>query len=141
MTDANATLNGAIDSFSTVGNQQFSKAYQKLVPNEPTEAVRKAAQADLASALSQISSAARLQAEQTDRAGFAAVVKLMQTTADTTDSICKKLLNLAGAEPPNNTAPTTGQFQLIAALTQALQVLAQLSPVAVWIKDGRSTGT
>ena len=152
-------LDESIDDYSTDGREAFIKArtalagarteltrIKALTPPADEKAIKeqeatvKKAQEELSSALSQTSSAARLQGEQTDRAGFAAVVQLMQATAAATEAICTKIVSLAHADGQDSSPPDDTDLDSINALTLALRALAELSPTAVWTKEGRPPG-
>ena len=143
-------LDESIDDYSTDGRTAYTRARTELTrlkalptPTEEEakkdhEALLKKAQEELSGALSQTSSAARLQREQTDRAGFEAVVQLMEATAKATEAVCTKILSLAHAEDANIPIPT--ELAAIDTLTDVLRALSELSPTAVWTKEGRAPG-
>ena len=124
-------LDDAILTFSNDARSQYYKAHDTIATN-PGAAAMEAAQKELMGAFAQLSTAARLESDQRDRVGFAAVVKLMHTTADAADKISTKLVGLLRAEPGGTGVPLTSDYQLISELRNALDVLARLSPSAVW---------
>ena len=124
-------LDDAILTFSKDARSQYYKAHDTIAAN-PNAAALEAAQKELMGAFAQLSSAARLESDQRDRDGFAAVVKLMHTTADAADKISAKLVGLLRAEPGDTGQPQPNDYQLIGALTNVLDVLARLSPSVVW---------
>jgi hypothetical protein len=90
------------------------------------------AQKQNGAAFSQLVSAASLESEQRGRAGYAAVVQLMQTTSETADRVCQKLIGLLHAGLNDNARPADADIPLIAAFTDVLRALAELSPDAIW---------
>lgn len=132
-TSAADNFDEAIGMFSDDARTLYDEARVVADParlrkhDEPDSDEVKFAQSQLERALSQMVSAATLQAQETDRAGFAAVVKLMETTAERADVISSRLINETDAS-------------MINALSNALAALAQLSPSEVWTKQGASGG-
>ena len=90
------------------------------------------AQAMNASAFSQLATAAKLESEQHGRAGYLAVVQLMQTTADTAKNVCVKLEALLHATPGDAVLPQTADVPVINALADVLRALGELSPDSTW---------
>jgi hypothetical protein len=124
-------LDDAIVTFSNDARSQYYKAHDTIA-NNPGTAALEAAQKELMGAFAQLSTAARLESDQSDRDGFAAVVKLMHSTADAADKVSAKLVGLLRAEPGDTAQPQPNDYQLISELINVLDVLARLSPSAVW---------
>jgi hypothetical protein len=131
LTVAMKNLDDAIVTLSNDARSQYYKAHDTIAGN-PDATALVAAQKELTSAFSQLSTAARLESDQSDRDGFAAVVKLMHSTADAADKVSAKLVGLLRAEPGDTAQPQPGDYQLISELVNVLDVLARLSPSAVW---------
>jgi hypothetical protein len=130
---ATTNLDTAITTYSDDANDLYNAVHDAAVvvpPILPLTDAAKTAQNQLQSAFTQLTTAASMEADQTDRAGLAAVVQLMQTTADSAKKISTKLEKLLRVA--ENTTPTTAEYAHINALTSALSVLAQLSPSDVW---------
>jgi hypothetical protein len=127
-------LNSAIATYSDDASRLYTNVHHTAVHVPPIDPVTddvKKAQTNLQSAFTQLTTAASMQAEQTDRAGLAAVVKLMQTTADSAETISGLLITQLQAHQPGSNPPTD-YYNVVSALTSALGVLAQLSPSQVW---------
>ena len=137
-------LNDAIATYSsdarTLYDDSHAGALARPGPGATDEqkAAIKAAQSEHAAAFSQLATAASMESEQVGRAGYAAVVRLMQVTADAADKVSTKLVGVLHAEP-NDVAAVT-DYQLIASLTEVLRVLAELSPSQVWTGTSQSGG-
>jgi hypothetical protein len=127
------------DAIATYSNDAYGAFYaaQAAVVARPVTA--DTAQSELMGALTQLSGAARMQAEQRNRAGFDAVVDLMTTTADAAAKVGGKLVTLLHADPGDHGVPLATDYQLIDELKATLDVLARLSPSAVWAAPGDST--
>lgn len=138
-------LNHAIETYSsdarTLYDDSEAGAHVQLGPNatDKEKADLKAAQSEHAGAFSQLATAASMESDQVGRAGFAAVVRLMQATADAADKVGTKLVSVLHAEPNDAGAPAAADYQLIASLTEALRVLAELSPSHVWTATSQSS--
>jgi hypothetical protein len=125
-------LDAAIATYSDDATSLYDSAHKVALGTLPPDpATVKDAQNQLAGAFSQLGTAAKMEADQIDRAGLAAVVQLMQTTADNAEKISNTLVTVLQSHQPG-TAPPTDFYPVVNALTSALGVLAQLSPSAVW---------
>jgi hypothetical protein len=140
-------LNHAIETYSNDALQLYDDseagAHVQLGPNatDKEKADLKAAQGQHAGAFSQLATAASMDSDQRSRDGFAAVVRLMQTTADAADNVSRKLVDVLHAGPNDTASPAAADYQLIASLTEALHVLAELSPSQVWTGTSQSSGS
>lgn len=129
---AMTNLDEAIGTYSDDATDLYGSAHKVILGNPlPDPATVKDAQNQLAGAFSQLGTAAKMEADQIDRAGLAAVVQLMQTTADSAQKISNRLVTVLEDHKPG-TAPPPDYYNVVNALTSALGVLAQLSPSAVW---------
>jgi plasmid stabilization system protein ParE len=137
-TKTTTNLDDAIATYSNAAYDKFYAAETKIAAANTPEAAD-AAQRELTSAFTQLSAAAQIQAEQRDRAGFGAVVDLMETTTDAAANISAKLVTLLHADPGDPGRPPAADYQLIDELKTTLDVLARLSPSAVFTSSGDST--
>jgi hypothetical protein len=128
---AMANLDAAITAYSDDASTLYDSARNVTGVIPSASADVKDAQNQLAGAFSQLGTAASMKADQIDRDGLAAVVQLMQTTADSAERISKLLVALLESHQPGTALPTDF-YPVTNALTSALGVLAQLSPSAVW---------
>lgn len=134
-------LDDAIGLYRADAAKLYVDAHDGLppLPQESPEDTLKRSQRQLQGAFSQLSSAETMESAQRGREGYAEVVKLMTTTRITADVICGKLAGLATALDPAAAQPN--HIADIRALTEALQALAQISPVAVWQGALNADGT
>jgi hypothetical protein len=138
-TDVTKNLDTALTTYSNDARAHYDGAHTKLNSSpQPTGDTLKALQGELMGAFSQLSNAARVQADESERAGMAAVVQLMQATADVAEKVCTKLVTVLHADPGDSGQPTQTEFQFIDRLTSTLQALAELSPSAVWSSSAAS---
>ena len=133
---ATANLDAAIENYSNQANAQYQDAQTVIdrlsLVAELSDAQKQElsdAEKQLAGAFSQLTTAATLQADQTDRAGFSAVVRLMEATAENATAISGTMTSLARNA---GTTPTPALMNLINTLTSALEALAELSPSDAW---------
>lgn len=136
-----SNLIDALTSYSSTALTTYSSTLVKAHA-EPTggNAEQKAedenliqrAQAKNASAFSQLATAAKLESEQHGRAGYLAVVQLMQTTADTAKKVCAKLEAVLHATAGDTALPQTADVPVINAFADVLRALAELSPDSIW---------
>jgi hypothetical protein len=138
-------LSGAINVYEADAAKLFSDAHASLAASGLAEDVKKRIQGQLAAAFSQLSTAEAMRSAQQGRVGYEQVVELMKTTSATASAICAQLN--AFVVPPGTLSPTgpnlQEKLQIIKALTDALQALAQISPTPVWQKaspPGSATG-
>lgn len=112
-------------------------------PAETAEETKKRSQGQLAAAFSQLSSAETMRSAQQGRDGYKAVVKLMKSTQATASSICTQLTELVKPTDPAKMLTATevqARLPIITALTDILQVLAQITPTSVWEPPSASGG-
>ena len=140
---ASAEFTTAIQTYTSDAKSLFDAGHRALTPGGPplpppsSDDATKRAQGTMGAGFSQLGQAAKMESEQAGRAGYAAVVKLMQSTADAADGIGKRLVAIVGTPTAGTTTYPpfdSADLPLIQALTEALRALAQLSPAAVWAK-------
>lgn len=136
-TKTTTNFDEAIRTYSDAAYDLFYNAQAELDAPPPTAEAAETAQSELMGAFTQLSGAAHMQSEQRNRDGFDAVVELMKTTADAAGKISTKLVGLLHADAPG--APAASDYQLIDELKDTLDVLARLSPSAVWTAPSGST--
>jgi hypothetical protein len=140
MTSPTATVtpnfDGAIAAYSDAARKAFDDA-RLLVPARSI--TKESAESELLAAFTQLSSAALMQDQERSRAGLDAVVALMQTTADAAAKVSDRLVTLLLAAPSDPNQPQTVDFTLVDELKATLDVLARLSPSAVWTASGNSS--
>lgn len=136
---ASQDFNNAIVTYSSDAKSMFETGHAALpapsVPASPPEERQKQARGMLGAGFSQLGQAAKMESEQAGRLGYAAVVKLMQSTADTAAVICKRIDSIVGTSGPFPAIDSTE----INNLTQALRALAELSPAEVWAPPAPSS--
>jgi hypothetical protein len=137
-TKITTNLDDAVATYSDAAYALFYTAQAGIVARPITP---ETAQSELMGAFTQLSGAAHMQAEQRNRAGFEAVVDLMETTADAAGKISAKLVTLLHAESGDQGLPQPTDYDLIDELKSSLDVLARLSPSAVWTAPGDSTSS
>jgi hypothetical protein len=113
------------------------------IPDETEDARLKRAQGMVQAGLQQVGQAAKMESEQDNRDGYAAVVKLMQAVASTSDAICQRIqaFVIQAGQPPVFPPITTDTAAIIKLLNETLQVLGGLSPAAVWAKQSSSSSS
>lgn len=135
-------LMDALKSYSSAASSLYSStfddAHAEATANLTLDQIQRA-QGRNAAAFSQLVTAAKLESEQNGRAGYLAVVQLMQKTADTADKVCTKLVTLLHAAPGDNAVPQASDVPVIAAYSDALRALGELSPDAVWATPATSS--
>jgi hypothetical protein len=136
LTNITTNFDDAIAMYSDDARDLFSNA-RAAIPAHPITA--DTAESELIGAFTQMSGAALMQYQQRSRAGFDAVVDLMETTADAAGKISAKLVTLLHAEPSDPDQPQAGDYKLIDELKASLEVLSRLSPSAVWTAPGGAT--
>jgi hypothetical protein len=137
-----ATPSKITTNFDTAIATYSDAAYDLFYAVQPETAggpIPPETQSQLTGALAQLSGAAHMQAEQRNRAGFDAVVDLMETTTDAAAKISAKLVTLLHADPGDPGRPQAADYQLIDELKATLDVLARLSPSTVWTAPRDST--
>jgi hypothetical protein len=133
----NVTTNfdAAIGMFSDHAHDAFIAAWGALSdPDIPKDT----AEGQLVAALAQLSAASSMKLQQRSQAGFDAVVDLMRTTAKAADDVRKILIPLLQRDSGHLGDP---EYRLIDELKSTLDVLARLSPSAVWASAGGSASS
>lgn len=127
-------LRDAITAYQADAAAAFDAAHNAInATPTPTGKDLTTDQGNQAAAFSQLSAAATMTSAQDGRDGYLSVVSLMASVATTATTLCTALTTAVANATPN--------YQLIGALTNALQALAQLSPAAVWEKPTSSASS
>jgi hypothetical protein len=139
---ARQELDNALTSYTADARNLFTAGHnaitQPTIPNNISdEEKQKRAQGMMGAGFSQLGNAARMETEQAGRVGYAAVVKLMESTAGAAAAICKRIESIVGTAAPFP-AISAADYTVINTLTETLRALAQLSPAAVWTDQSKS---
>ena len=127
-TDLTKNFDEVLEGYGADARKRYNEA--RAVPPAAPALTAATAGEELMSAFTRLSVANQLQSDQRSRAGFDAVVDLMKTTADSAHQISELLVSALKANPRD--------AALIDSLRDALDVLARLSPSAVWTASSGS---